>query len=436
MSAWYFAFLLCARASAAVVETAPAPLPSASVGAAGASALGLSAASPISLVPSGAALAPVLSPSLAPSGSWSPAAAAAALGVAPSGGRVLLAPPAAAALTASAVPSAATPDAAPSPTNSGVDILPPPPATAVSPATPIAASAPSGLATAASPLAGHDARGVSLLVVPGAAPDARATLEEAAAAGRAFWDQSDAFGRLGDAAATVSAALTASPAAVLGAGRATSATVVSLVPALEEGALRDAVAGGAPSSLAFSSARLGAPDAAAAPAESRGVDSVPAAARAAILAAGALRRAGAPSRAPIERLTLSLGTGLVVSVRSALGMGEFSSGARRPARAAYALAPASAAPARRGAPLTSTEWLERRGLIETAADLPASSALAAPVGRADAGMSSARSVTGARDSSGAVAVFSPVGADAGSPLAWWALAFLPATLALLRDPLR
>ncbi|NNN05182.1 MAG: hypothetical protein HKL90_04705, partial [Elusimicrobia bacterium] len=154
-------------------------------------------------------------------------------------------------------------------------------------------------------------------------------------------------------------------------------------------------------------------------------------------ASAPLSRAASPS-APrrLERLTLSLGADLVVRVRSVAD--RLAAGARllagRSLGGTYS--------ARRGsAPLTSTRWLERRGMLETAS-IPGAAAAAgmyrpsASASSGDLGRAQALAL-GAASGSALVSVRAvPLRAGSGAPLALWALAFLPATLALLRDSLR
>jgi hypothetical protein len=415
------AILLCARASAAVVETAPAAAPSASVGAAGAAPLS-AAASPIALVPGGASLIPSLSvtPVL------SPAAVGAALGVPAAAGRVMIAPTAAPALPAAAAPTAA-PAASAAPGAAADESVPPPAAETGG------ASSPSAAASTARSLAlGGAEPAAASRALPLSAPALpalrRGTAEDAADSGRAFWDQASPSGRL--AALEFSAARApgaAFPARADRGGRPDAA--------LDAGELRDAVSAGVPAAALLSRpwSETGGPGSLV-PAPSTEPDGKGSAAR--------LVAAGPSFPARIERLTLSLGSGLVVRVGSALGL-DSATAARSGARAA------SAGPApRRPAPLTSTLWLERRGLLETASLSDAPSArpdfgTGLDEAAAAAAVLPAANVRGAPASSGAFAARArraggalPFRSDSGSPLAWWALAFLPATLALLRDPLR
>jgi hypothetical protein len=410
VSGLLLAVLLCARASAAVVETAPEAAPSASVGAAGASALS-PLASPIALVPGGATLVPALSPSSIRS----------ILGVPPSAGRVTLAPEAAPIIPAAAAPGAAPADADPSPAAAPAEALPPPLPAPSAPA--FVPMAPIGAAASRSAVAGMpEAVRASGSGTPDAAPSAPRTPEEAAADGRAFWDQATERGRW-DLAALFGAGRRAGAALR---GRAPVAAASGPASSVEDGPLRDAVSAGVPASAAlarpWSAVRgpAGVVPATAASVRAGEVDADPA--------------TSFPAR--VERLTLSVGSGLVVRVGAALRR-EFLSSEERDTRAGLA------ASARRAAPSTSTQWLELRGLIETASYAPVSSARADAADEAPSIRTAAASWASAPTAAGVEtrafarrAAEIPLRSDSGSPLAWWALAFLPAALALLRDPLR
>lgn len=425
MKVWALAVLICARAAAAVVETAP----EAASGASGSAALGAAA------VPSVPA-ASILAPSLAPSAAFLPASLGAAFGVAPGAGQMRLAPSAVAATPASAAPFAAAPATAPSATtqNSGnaaatADAVPavPPPASAT--AAPGTAAAAAATGNDVSQAAANTGNGRMVLPAP-RMPDARASAEDAASMGRVYWDQAAARPRLdatavGESGVRGVAALAPQTAAVPGPGAATSSA------APDDGDLRDAVA------AAFSGPAPASAFAVPAPGRMQrlGVGATFSSAAAAPPVVGATSPSSAPRR--LERLTLSLGADLAVRVRSAAD--RFVLGVRLwtvPGAGAPASASSYARPGL--APLTSTRWLERRGLLETAAIPDAS----APRGPAETTPASERgrlpslaapSAEGSRLVS-ARAVSSRAGSDA--PLALWALAFLPATLALLRDALR
>jgi hypothetical protein len=136
-----------------------------------------------------------------------------------------------------------------------------------------------------------------------------------------------------------------------------------------------------------------------------------------------------PASAPaFERLTLEFGAGLVVKVRSVLGLAPavsprpFSAGTRAPRPAAGSLA---------GAPLTSTEWLERRGLLESlsASEAAAGQAFAA---RGTA-VPAAPVVSSPAPASAPSPARAPLRSDAAPSPALWLLAFLPAAVVLFKE---
>jgi hypothetical protein len=444
VSAWAVlaSFLICARASAAVVEAAPAAVPTApgapAVGAVGASAAGAPA---LSLTGS-LSLVPTLTPGL----SLSPAAIGAALGAAPGAGAVRLAPAADVSLPASAVTGAAAaapaadvsaPGAAPAAPQAqpgAAEALPPPAAPAellLAPAASARQSFVGAELAAPAAAAAAAARGTS---IPAAGRLEPATPEAAAASSRAFWDQSAERAELDSAAFSLPRAVSAllAQARLRPARRGASAGFFGS----DGDVLRDAVA--APPLPAYARA-------AAAP----GTEPRPlAAASVAFGALGPARWAAesaAPLYAAIERLTLSLGRGLVVRVNGELG--TLSATAAAPASAPEAASGGSARaalsssdaprPAARPLPLPlfSTEFLERRGLLETVATIPQEPLAAAASARTEQAASRAFAA-GTPAAARRARADAPASETGRSPLAWWALAFLPATLALLRDPLR
>jgi len=434
VSAWVLAsFLLCARANAAVVEAAPAPLPvvpgGAAIGAAGAANLGGS------LLPSNGGI--TLVPSLTPALSLSPSAIGAALGAAPGAGVVRLAPAAVPALPASAVTGAAA--AAPTAETSAPEARPaaaeelPPPAAVAGDAVAPAAAARRAPASADSFGAVSAADAARAAVPAPAGGLERASAESAAASSRALWDSA------ADRAALDSSSLFAmsrSLGVLLARSGLRPWSRDASVGALAAGGetLRDAV--GAPVPVpAYARAASGA----------RENGSFAALGPTRWVAGSAAAAAGA-----IERLTLSIGGGLTVSVRAALGASSIASAASSASAAAARAAARPAEPgasgvvkARRALPLLSTEFIERRGLLETVAAIPeplsAAWAASSTAPRADG--RALRAASSSAPASAASAArrprpLAPTREAGSSPLAWWALAFLPATLALLRDPLR
>ena len=146
----------------------------------------------------------------------------------------------------------------------------------------------------------------------------------------------------------------------------------------------------------------------------------------------------APVAAPVsfERLSLQLGSGLVVKVRAALGFAP-SAAALSPSATANGKSEAARPASRFRAPITSTEWLERRGLLES---LSVSEAAASQEAAARAAPVSARSLANGlgpaavpRAAAAPARPFAPSAPARVPPLAWWALAFLPAGLVLLKE---
>jgi hypothetical protein len=411
------AFLLISRAHAAVVETAVAPAPT-PVG-------GPAVSVGVAPIPTLGAVAPLSSGlSLSPSALGAILAAPASIGV------VRLAPAVVPALPASAVPTAAAAaqapadPLAPAPAAVAAEALPPPaPAVAVAAAAAMAAL-PSGPAGVAARVASARA---ALAAPPSALRAGAPAAEDSAAAGRVVWDLAGALAGLsaGPASAPVRSG---GGVAALGeaAGPAAAGTAAGSI--LDGGqTLRDAVSGVAgsglrpaePGALAAASARPGA-----------------------VFAFGGTRAGVAPALAvpaafaapsAIERLTLSLGADLVVRVRGALGLDP------RTVIAAAIPAPRPAAALARPLPPFSTEWLERRALLETAAYVPG----ALDVLPSDAGVSVAAAAGAARPARTSAAPDARAAGrrEAGTLapeaafLGWWVLAFLPATLALLRESL-
>ncbi|MDE2510540.1 MAG: hypothetical protein KGL74_05410 [Elusimicrobia bacterium] len=241
-----------------------------------------------------------------------------------------------------------------------------------------------------------------------AGPIAPLPAESADALGRRIFDRAAERALLADTAFAPNGGAAADAAAAsrsADASRGAESAPVSVYTAAD-GTLRDAVAA-PPSPAAFLFRAV--PPAA----ETRS----PAAASA--LPVGA---APAPAQAPsFERLSLELGSGLVVKVRSALHLDP--PAAPKPFVAgANSAAPASAfsrAPSR--APLTSTEWLERRGLLES---LSASEAAADQTAAAER--------PGAMRPPSPSRLSVPARRSSVPSSALWALAFLPAAAILLK----
>lgn len=421
---------LSGRASAAVAIAVEAPQSVAPVSI-GASVGASLSASPLWAVPGAMSLAPTLSTSR----TLSPAAFDALLGVTPRAGAVRFAP--------TALPAAAAPEAAPvaasAESAAAAPAAPAAAASAAASATPGDVLPPSsrpgtGVTTAGAPLRRATAPGASLdarleaardaLVAPVEADSAvGASPEQAAAAGRRFWDAASSGADFSGVLALPEGVSDASASGASGRARATAAS------GADGGALRDAVAAALDRRVLINGALT--PGGAAA------------------LAAGGADRAGGAFAAAdtartargisFERLSLLLGAGLVVRVRGALGAS---------AAGGAALAPRGAAAAvrtRRAAPVTSTEWLERRALFETLSELPElfPDASAAP-GRdvslaatrvpaaASASVFAAASAASAAPARAAFPWTWPADDATASTLAWWALALVPALLAFSR----
>lgn len=426
MNAWLLAALFFpVRGSAAVVESArvAAPVSAASVSGAVGAAAGASGLSPIQAVPGAAVLAPSLNAAVIRAFQReSPSALPA--------GAVRLAPPAA---VSSPLPSPAAPGASvtPSPAAAPSRSLPPEATAAARPVT--AGTAPTRSRDAAreravGALASRLEAAQGPVSAPGAeaAPIERMTGEAAADLGRRIFDRSvETALPAGEADAPGSRAAAPAPS---GAGVAPFAAEPLLARAGTSAApsqgevLRDAVASPLPLGAA---ARPGAfPAPASEPSVfgsffRRGAPErdAPAPARA--------RRTPAPA---FERLTLEFGAGLVVKVRTALGLTAavsprpFSSAARPAAPSA------AGAASREGTPVTSTEWLERRGLLES---LSASEAAAGQAVAAAPLSSPAAPRTDAPARAPAPAV--PFRSGEVPAPALWLLAFLPAAFVLSKE---
>jgi hypothetical protein len=417
VNAWLLAALLCGPASAAVVETGGAIAPAAPVsGAIGASMGAGSALSPIALVPGASLLAPSLN-------------VGAIFRVVPNEGstslpgspmRVAAPLPGLPAAAADGAPGAPRQDSPRTGEASARRDLVPPSNAAGQSALPLVAADRSRGADAAAPNGDAsvrlDAAGREL-----SAPldESATSAETAAAAGRkVFYRAGDrALLAGGSAAPTPGAAAPAAPASE----RRDPILSASVGGSAEGEALRDAVASPIPSAAAspssFASFRV--------PGSLLG--------RTGGAPTGASDGGAASIAAPVsfERLSLELGSGLVVKVRAALG---FSPAARTPLPSHVA---AKAPPARPLAPFTSTEMLERRGLLESlsaseaaasqqAASLPALLPELASV-RAYAPASASRSVAAASP------VFGLKIPARTASAAWWILALLPAVLVLIHE---
>jgi hypothetical protein len=426
MNAWLLAAFLCAPVSAQVVETAGAAAPVAPVAGAIGPVAGVGASlSPISVVPGASILAPGLN--LGAVLKAFPGQAATGLPA----GAVRFAPaplpslPAAAASAATAVPGAPRQDAQ---AQTGSALTPDgmiPPAGIGGSAAARASAAPGS-----STRIGADAQELSTSGDEAGVLD-RAPAEGAVAFGRKIFD------RAGDSARLEAGSASGAPgASALAAQGSASAQRDPLLDASAGGTaagetLRDAVASPLPAAAtpggAFSFFRI--PGSAAAPP------------RGALGAPGA-----APASIPVtfERLFLELGDGLVVKVRAILSLAPAASAtsAVSPLVSAAQSAPAAAfavRPAR--APITSTEWLERRGLLESlsvseaAASQEAAALIAPAVLAADRAPATLLAPAAAAPKSFAVpAPFPEPAAPIRVPaLAWFSLAFLPAVLVLLDE---
>ncbi|MDE2140941.1 MAG: hypothetical protein KGJ84_00845 [Elusimicrobia bacterium] len=395
MNAWILAALFCARATAAVVEPAVVAAPGASASGSAAAAAAGAAMSPVLNIPPASVLAPSLN-------------TAAILKAFPDHpAPVALAPAAPAASAAPVSRAEAAPDASPAPAES----VPPKPSFGRrgTPATAAVNALAARLEKAASD---HEQTRSE------AGPIAPLPAESADALGRRMFDRAAERALLADTAFAPNGGAAADAAATSRSADASRGAESAPMSAYagEDGPLRDAVAA-SPSPSAFLFRAVPPSAAGAAPSPFAAGTRSPAAASA--LPVGS---APAPAQAPsFERLSLELGSGLVVKVRSALHLGPpvapkpFVAGADS---AAPALA-FSRAPSR--APLTSTEWLERRGLLESlsASEAAADQTAAAERPGAMRPPSPSRLSVPARRSS----VPSP---------ALWALAFLPAAAILLK----
>jgi hypothetical protein len=439
MSAWLLAALLCTPASAQVFETGGAAAPVAPVSGSVGAVMGAAAPlSPISAVPGASMLAPSLnagalikafSRQAAPNSNM-PAGAV----------RFVSAPlpalPAAAA--ASGVPAAPTAPRSDAPRQAGAasakrESIPPSSAAGQAGSRAVAADRRRGSGADAAPegaSARLDAAGREL-----SAPlDADGGFDRVSAEGAAELG-SRIFDRAGDRALLADGSATGSPgaSAIAGAADRPSPSRDPLLAASAGGsaegeALRDAVASPIPAAAApgaaFSFFRL--PVSLFAP--SRGSS-------AAAPAAGA-----AASAAPVtfERLSLELGSGLVVKVRAALGLAPAAATAG-PFGGSVKGAPAAAFSTQRRprVPITSTEWLERRGLLESisVSEAAASQEAASLPARAVVPGRAAASWFGASPRPAAVPalVLDPTTPVRVPPFAWWGLAFLPAGLVLLKE---
>jgi hypothetical protein len=403
------AFLSVRASAAVVVETGGAVAPAAPVSAAAGAMLGAGASlSPITAVPGASVLAPSLNTGAVIKAFSNDTAAAPA-------GAVRFAPAGLPALPASAAAADAKPasksdgSAAAAPASARRDLVPPT-------STPGAASF--RAVTADRELApSFEAAGKIDRVAP----------EGAAALGRRVFDRAADRALLADASALDSDAPV--PAAVSVSVADGSIGEIDREAALARAsaftsdgeALRDAV--GAPATTAGLSFRApGAPGAFGAEPARGGAALGGTWASGSFAAPGSVRSAGAAA-APtsLTRLSLELGSGLVVKVRAALGLESAAEAARPSAAPAAAAAPARA----RRVPLTSTEWLERRGLLETLSvseAFAAQTALAAPTAAPATAVSPLPAL-----------VLDPAAPARVSPLAWWAIAFLPAGLVLLKE---
>lgn len=393
MSAWLLAVLLCAPASAAVVvETAGFAVPgSAASGSAAAAAVGGRTASPIRSIPGVSALAPGLT-------GRTRAKAAPAVRAASPAARM----PAAAATQPQAETASDPVEAA-----SSQGILPP-------------GSDPSERPSVAGRRSDrrHEAAEEAALSSGRMNDVDESSLEVAASA-------SD---RLFDLASKRSFLVHDAPAKTASGDRAefhASATGSSSVRRgrlgrVEDEDLRDAVA--SPAALPGSGAGpLGA--------SAAGRAGSAALASGKIGAPVALPIRGRPSAASaLDRLSLERGAGLVVSVRSGAAgpsAASLAGAARLPAGSRETPSPASARLGTLSAPVTSTEWLERRGLLES---LSASEAAAR------------QSAAAARATTVPAPESAPRRERGGAPLrvpaaAWLSLAFLPALLVVLEKTL-
>jgi hypothetical protein len=434
MSAWLLATLLCARASAQVFETGGAAVPVAPVsGAAGASVGAGATPSPILTVPGAASLAPSLNTSAVLKAFPGQAATGLPAGAVRFAPAPLPALPAAAANSASAAPTAhrqASGDTGVAPTTE--DSVPPSGISSESSVRAVAVRRQHGAEVAADAATTRlDASGRAVPVsLDDAANTGRLPAESAASFGRRLFDRAGEHSALADgfAAAGAPGAVAASDGPSISLRGAAGAALAPSAGAQGE-TLRDAVASPVPAGAApagaFSFFRAPAFAGASAPALSA--------------AAGAAPSAAAAAPITFERLSLELGSGLVVKVRAALGLSPYAA-ASRPASAATKTAAAARAPRRAAVPVTSTEWLERRGLLETlsVSEAAATQAAAMPAEAAALGAGLAPALALGRAPSPlpapagvAALVLDPTTPARVPPFVWWGLAFLPAALVLL-----
>lgn len=410
MNAWLLMLVLCVSASAQVVETVRVAAPSVP-GAVGAAA---GAASAIPTLPPSAVLAPSL-------GLGAMLGAPQAL--------VHFAPPAAAPASA-AVETAPRAEPAPGRAPARKDSVPPSILKAGQ-AVPSAASfqgqESAGVIFESAPVEAQARGRFSERALPVAETQAKVPVEGASAVGRRVWDQSSEHASLDEGplspVVAVGAAASALGPGLAASGKARSGPSGALRdPAFETEVLRDAVA----SPAAFpSGAFLPRPGASALPLSQRQAPSALGGSPAPVSPAAALPPAS------FSRLSLELASGLVVRVRSALGLpvsAAVPAGLRSSAVVPRAAA-APRAPVATGAPLTSTEWLERRGLLET---LSAVESVAGDVSAAAFFVKTGRGESTAPARPVPSAPLAPAHPALPSPL-FWGLAFLPAAAALFRE---
>jgi hypothetical protein len=422
VKAWLLAALFSLPASAAVVEPVVTVAPGAPIS--GAAGISGSAASMIPTVPAASVLAPSLNSAVIKAFSGDAVLAPAAL---PAGAVRFLPTLAPAAAQPTAPAAAAVSDSgAPVPFAPAESL---PPAASASrrtiPAVPGARKRDAATERAVGALAARldRAEGETSAAAGEAGPVERLTDDAAAGLGRRVFDRSSDRALLaegagipsdaGQAFAGVSVPAAASAARLAAPGAAGSGTT----PVSTDGeVLRDAVASPLPSAALSRPAIFTVPHGASADF----AGAVPSAPRE--MATASAPGLGAASAAPrsFERLSLELGSGLVVKVRGALGM----SPSAVPAAKSFSVGANGSVPASRagtGAPVTSTEWLERRGLLEV---LSASEAAADQIARAVPPRAAALVAPSARVPSPRRPVEVPGAA--------WALAFLPAAALLLK----
>lgn len=444
MSAWLLAALLCAPVSAQVFETAGAAAPAAPVSGSVGSVMGAGASlAPVSVVPGASILAPALNAGAVIKAFAGQAATSSNLPA----GAVRLAP-----APLPALPAAAAASAAPAPAGTprrestqetGAapvrrELVPPASAAGSASVRAVAADrrrGPEADAAPAGAAARLDAAGRDLAApLDGTGGLERLSAEGAAALGRQVFDREGDRARLTDG----SAAGTPGAAALAAADGPPPVRRDPLLAAFADGSaegetLRDAVASPVP--------------AAAAPAAMLSFFRVPASlfapSRDADAGGGASAARSSRPAAPItfERLSLELGSGLVVKVRAALGFAP-APAANSFGGAAKGTPAASFAPRRRPrVPITSTEWLERRGLLESisVSEAAASQEAALPSPRQAAsapqrgGASWFSTAPSPRSAAVPALVLQTPEPARVPPLAWWGLAFLPAGLVLLKE---